>query len=82
MNTHTFERASPPTNNAGPKLLAGFTDVPVKEIPRICTRVSERPITIPATALLLSFEVTPKTAITNTNVRITSIKIEGRISSS
>jgi len=35
MNTHTLESASPPTRIAGPKLLAGLTDVPVNEMPRI-----------------------------------------------
>ena len=33
---------------AGPILLAGFTDVPVRPIPRICTKVRVNPITTPA----------------------------------
>lgn len=35
MNTHTCCNACPPRNNAGAKLLAGLTDVPVKGIPMI-----------------------------------------------
>ena len=44
INTHTFAKASPPMNSAGPKLLAGFTEVPVKWMPMICTSVREKPI--------------------------------------
>ena len=33
INTQTCFRASPPRNNAGAKLLAGLTDVPVRLIP-------------------------------------------------
>ena len=42
ITTQPLESASPPTKSAGPKLLAGFTDVPVNEMPRICTGVNER----------------------------------------
>ena len=35
MNTHTCSRACPPKNNAGAKLRAGLTDVPVNGIPMI-----------------------------------------------
>ena len=35
MNTQTCWRACPPRNNAGAKLRAGFTDVPVNGIPKI-----------------------------------------------
>ena len=52
MKTHTWPRAVPlPTKRAGPKLLAGFTLVPVSGIPRICTNASVSPITSPATVL-------------------------------
>lgn len=64
-----------PTNElikAGPKLLAGFTDVPVSGIPKICTRVKVKPITRPAIELFSLFDVTPKTAITNTKVKMIS----------
>ena len=33
INSHTCDRASLPSNIAGPKLLAGLTLVPVKGIP-------------------------------------------------
>ena len=56
--------------------LAGLTEVPVKEIPRICTRVRVRPITIPATDEFSIFEVTPRIAITKTKVRMISTRIE------
>ena len=59
INTHTWESASPPKKIAGAKLLAGLTDVPVRQIPRICTNASVKPITIPATDDFLSSDVTP-----------------------
>ena len=33
---------------AGPKLLAGLTDVPVRPMPRMWTRTSVKPMTTPA----------------------------------
>ena len=60
INTQTWANASPPKNKAGAKLLAGFTDVPVKGMPIIWTKARVKPITIPATDDLLSSEVTPK----------------------
>ena len=68
MNTHTLESASPPANTAEAKERAGLTLVPVKYIPKICTKVSVRPITRPATLEFSSLEVTPKIANTNTKV--------------
>ena len=79
IKTQTFVRVAPPTNNAGPKLRAGFTEVPVNEMPNICTKVRDKPITIPETVLLLSFEVTPKIDITKTKVKIISIMSESKI---
>ena len=38
----------PPTITAGPRLLAGFTDVPVIGIPTRCIRTKLRPIDMPA----------------------------------
>ena len=35
MNTQTFASASPPASSAGPNERAGFTDVPVKPMPRM-----------------------------------------------
>lgn len=52
MNTQTQPIApvSPPIAaiRAGPKLLAGLTEVPVKWIPKMCTSVRVSPMTIPA----------------------------------
>ena len=49
MKTHSWRRASPPTNSAGPMLLAGLTDVPSIGIPMRWTSVRARPMTRPAT---------------------------------
>ena len=58
---------------AGPKLLAGFTDVPVRPMPRMCTNVSVRPITKPPNDPWLALaDVTPRIAITKIAVRATS----------
>ena len=55
---------------AGPKLLAGFTEVPVSPIPKICTSVSVSPITRPPNDPWFAFaEVTPRIVRTKTNVR-------------
>lgn len=35
INTQTLANALPPTNRAGPKERAGFTEVPVYEIPKM-----------------------------------------------
>ena len=63
INTHTCFIASYfpiiAITVAGARLLAGFTDVPVKLIPRICTNASVSPITIPATEDFFSSDVTP-----------------------
>ena len=40
--------ASPPIIIAGPKLLAGFTDVPMIGIPTIWIKTNAKPIEIPA----------------------------------
>ena len=68
INTQTCFKAVPPKNKAGAKLLAGFTEVPVSGIPKICTNVSVKPITIPATEDFLSSDVTPRIVYINTNV--------------
>lgn len=36
INTQTWASASPPAKIAGAKLLAGFTELPVKGMPIIC----------------------------------------------
>ena len=72
INTQTWFKAWPPRNNAGAKLRAGFTEVPVNGIPIICTNASVKPITIPATVAFSAFFVTPRTVNTNTKVKIIS----------
>lgn len=69
INTHTWAKASPPAKNAGARLLAGFTEVPVKGIPIICTKVRVSPITKPAICEVALVEVTPRMVMTNTKVR-------------
>ena len=75
MKIHNVDNASPPVNNAGAILLAGFTDVPVNGIPIKCTIVNVNPITSTAKLGAINFVfVTDNTTKTNTNVRITSTK--------
>ena len=73
MKTQTEERAVPPTKSAGPKERAGFTEVPVKWMPRICTSVRVSPITSPETEESFSLEVTPRIEKTKTKVRTISM---------
>ena len=69
MNTQTCSRACPPMNNAGAKLRAGLTEVPVNGIPIICTNAKVKPITMPAIVAFSVFLVTPSTVNTNTKVK-------------
>ncbi len=48
MKSHTWLSAVPPTTRAGPRLRAGFTDVPVSGIPMRCTITSPKPMATPA----------------------------------
>ena len=54
--------------SAGPKLLAGFTDVPVRGMPTRWTRVSVKPMAMPAKPLGDFSCVAPCTAKTKMNV--------------
>ena len=46
---------------AGPRLLAGLTEVPVRPIPKMCTRVSVRPMISPPKEPCLALgDVTPR----------------------
>ncbi len=74
MNSHTWLSAVPPTISAGPRLRAGFTEVPVIGMPMRCTTVSDSPMTIPAVAVLPSLPVTPRTTNTNSAVSTTSAR--------
>ena len=58
---------------AGPKLRAGLTLVPVSPMPKICTRVSVKPMTMPAKEPCPALaSVTPKMVSTNTKVSTSS----------
>jgi len=59
-------------NNAGQKLLAGFTEVQVNHNHNKWTNVNDAQITIPATEEFSCLDVAQRTANTNTNVRIIS----------
>ena len=48
INNHNCDNASPPWNNAGAMLRAGFTEVPVIGIHTICTNTRDKPIASPA----------------------------------
>jgi len=72
MKIQTILSAAIPSNNAGQKLLAGLTEVPVNHNPNKWTSTSVNQITIPAILLYSSFDVTHKIAYTNTKVRIIS----------
>ena len=75
MNTQTcaIGRLFPANSiiSAGPKLLAGFTEVPVNGIPKICTSVRVSPITKPATAAFSILDLTPIKAKKNKNLMLT-----------
>ena len=70
MNTHTSDNGVVlPVNariRAGPNDLAGLTDVPVSGMPNMCTSVSVRPITRPATEPYSFLLVTPSMTYTKT----------------
>ena len=71
INTQTQPNAQS-WNKAGPKLLAGFTEVQVNPNPNKWTRVKDNQITNPATEAFSDLLVAHSTAKTNTKVRITS----------
>jgi hypothetical protein len=72
INSQSCDSAIPPATTAGPRLRAGFTEVPVMGIVTIWIMASESPIAIPAKpagALLL---VAPKMTIRKIKVITTS----------
>jgi hypothetical protein len=79
INTQTTLSAASHSNNAGQKLLAGLTEVPVSHNPNKCTSISANQITIPAILLYSSFDVTQRIVYTNTKVRIISASNPNRI---
>jgi hypothetical protein len=75
MNSHTWLSAVPPTMRAGPRLRAGFTDVPVIGIPMRWTTVRVSPITMAAVAAFPSLLVTPR--MTKTNSAVSRLRSRG-----
>ena len=71
MNTQT-ELNAQDWNKAGPKLLAGFTEVPVNPNHNRWTNVKDNQITNQATEAFSDLWVAQSTAKTNTKVNITS----------
>ena len=78
MKIHTQLKAQS-WNRAGPKLLAGFTDVHVSHSHNKWTRVNDNQITIHATDEFSDLLVAQSTAKTKTKVRITSANIHSQI---
>jgi hypothetical protein len=60
INTQSCASAVPPATRAGPRLRAGFTDVPVIGMPTIWMPASANPIGIPADPAGAFLLVTPK----------------------
>ena len=74
MNSHTWLSAVPPTTSAGPRLRAGFTEVPVSGMPMRCTITSAKPMATPAAPWIAALWVANRTTITKMAVRTTSIR--------
>lgn len=74
QKSQSWESAAPPTKTAGPKLLAGLTDVPVIGIPTKCISTRDKPIDRPAKPLGDSLLVEPKITNRNNAVRTISVK--------
>ena len=55
QNSHSWFKDVPPTINAGSKLLAGLTDVPVIGIPTKCVRTRLNPMEKSVACFFLSF---------------------------
>ena len=69
MNSHNCDNASPPWNNAGAILRAGFTEVPVIGIHTICTNTRVKPMASPA-RLPAPFFGSVEPSTTNTNMKV------------
>ena len=72
MNSHAWRRGVPPTTRAGPRLVAGFTDVPVIGMPTRWTTVRASPIAMAAVAAFAVADVTLSTTKTKIAVRTAS----------
>ena len=64
MNSQTWLRAWPPTIRAGPKLRAGFTEVPVSGMPIRCTTTRAMPMARPAAPWMAALWVAKRTTVT------------------
>ena len=65
--------ALPPAKSAGPKLRAGFTEVPVTGIATRWMSTNVIPIARPAMLLFPSLDVVPKITIRKINVNMNSV---------
>lgn len=72
QNSQSWLRAVPPTMTAGPRLLAGFTDVPVIGMPTRWMRTRLKPIGIPAKPFGTFSLVEPKITRRKMKVNATS----------
>src|SRR6185312_3549792 len=74
QNSQSWPTYSPPANNAGPVLRAGFTEVFVTGMATRWIRVSASPIGMPANPVAAPFEVVPMMTIRKKKVITTSIR--------
>jgi hypothetical protein len=72
INSQSCDSATPPATTAGPRLRAGFTEVPVMGIVTIWIMASASPIAIPAKPADASLLVAPKMTIRKIKVITTS----------
>lgn len=69
MNSHNCDNASPPWNNAGAILRAGFTEVPVIGIHTMCINTRDKPMAKPA-KLPAPFLESVEPSTTNTKIKV------------
>jgi len=72
MKSQSCSMATPPTNIAGPKLLAGLTEVPSTAIPKRWITVSEKPMATPAKPGVALLLVDPRITKRKMKVKTTS----------
>ncbi len=74
MKSQTWLSAVPPTTSAGPRLRAGFTEVPVSGIPMRWTITRAKPMATPAAPWMAALCVANSTTETKIVVSTTSIR--------
>ena len=73
QKNHSCAKAQPPTINAGPVLLAGFTEVLVTGMLMRCINVKAKPMAKAAKPLGARSSVAPKMVIKNIKVMMISV---------